>query len=171
MLDYTYLPPESPDARDEAATIEAMHIGYANGWIAPAAPAPARLAAIPSPAVTEVQRLKAVVASLVDERNAANARAEAAELSLRLIEADNRDLADAHYCIAGYKAALALVDEYGRCCAHDASFGNESPSFAAWLAQRVGEAAADVAEWLKPATAALEANAWQRQNDPRAVQL
>ncbi len=153
MLDYTYLPPESPDARDEAATIEAMHIGYANGWIAPAAPAPARLAAIPSPAVTEVQRLKAVVASLVDERNAANARAEAAE------------------------AKLARVDEYGESQWDsgwrwdDARRPEDKPvSFAEWLAQRVGETAADVAEWLKPTTAALEANAWQRQNDPRAVQ-
>ena len=34
------------------------------------------------------------------------------------------------------EAKLALADEYGRCCAHDASFGNESPSFAAWLALR-----------------------------------
>jgi hypothetical protein len=85
MLDYAYLPPESPDARDEAATIEAMHIGYANGWIAPAAPAPARLAAIPSPAVTEVQRLKAVVATLTDERNAARGQVDAARADLDLV--------------------------------------------------------------------------------------
>ena len=56
----------------EAATIEALHAGCTPSWLTPAA-------ATPSPAVTEVTRLKAVVAALVDERNAANAHAEEAE--------------------------------------------------------------------------------------------
>lgn len=74
----------------------------------------------------EVQQLRAAL-------DAANADRDAVMVANATLNRVRRTLLERAEAAA---AQLALVDEYGRCCAHDASFGNDSPSFAAWLALR-----------------------------------
>ena len=98
----------------EAVTVEAMHAGTLPSWLTPAA-------ATPSPAVTEVTRPKAVVAALVDEHNAANARAEEAEAisydiaASAALETQNlrEELTAMRQRAEAAEAALAIADQRG----------------------------------------------------------